>query len=233
MEDQILTSLSRKQKAVTVTGIVLAVLLPFALALLLSLSIRMGYAERVLLSRFIFWAEILLLMLYTAKAEHRKLLIWDEKKVDFAFFLVSVVAMYFLSWVCALVAGIPRLLGWHENDAVFKRIILLFVNRQWLMLFTAVTAGVTEELIFRGYILTRLSLLIKNRYLPVIISAFLFGAIHFSYRSLREVIFAFLIGIMFGVHYQKYRNIKVLIAAHFAIDIINLLIATHFYKMIK
>jgi uncharacterized protein len=232
MDDQLLTPLSNKQKTVIVTGIVLAILLPFALTLPIAFS-SLNRPDKVLASRFAFWAEVLLLMLYAAKVEHRKLLMWDEKRIDIVFFLVSVVAMYFLSWACALVAAIPRLLGWHENDAVFRKIVQLFVNRQWLMLFTAFTAGVTEELIFRGYILTRLSLLIKNRYLPVIISAFLFGAIHFSYRSLREVIFAFLIGIMFGVHYQKYRNIKVLIAAHFAIDIVNLLIATHFYKLLK
>jgi len=232
MEDQLLTPLNRKQKAVIVTGMVLAILLPFALSLPIAFS-NLASPDRVLYSRFIFWAEILVLMLYAAKAEHRKFLIWDEKRVDVAFFVVSVVAMYFLSWACALAAAIPRLFGWHESDAVFRKIVQLFVNRQWLMLFTAFTAGVTEELIFRGYILTRLSLLIKNRYLPVIISAFLFGAIHFSYKSLREVIFAFLIGIMFGVHYQKYRNIKVLIAAHFTIDIVNLLIATHFYKLLK
>jgi hypothetical protein len=232
MEDQLLTPLSRKQKAIIVTGIVLAVLLPFALTLPIAFT-SLNKPDKVLCSRFAFWAEVLLLMLYAAKIEHRKLLIWREKRVDVAFFVVSVVAMYFLSWGCALIASVPRLLGWHESDAVFRQIVLLFVNRQWLMLFTAFTAGVTEELIFRGYILTRLSLLIKNRYLPIVISAFLFGAIHFSYKSLREIIFAFLIGIMFGVHYQKYRNIKVLIVAHFAIDIINLLITTHFYKLMK
>jgi uncharacterized protein len=232
MEDQLLVPLSGKQKAIIIGGIAIAILLPIVLTLPIGLS-NLVKPDKVLYSRFIFWAEVLLLMLYANKAEHPKLLIWDEKPVDFASFLVSVVAMYFLSWACALVASVPRLLGWHENDEVLRKIVLLFVNRQWLMLFTAFTAGVTEELIFRGYILTRLSLLIRNRYLPVIISAFLFGAIHFSYKSLREVIFAFLIGIMFGVYYQKYRNIKVLIAAHFTIDMVNLLIATHFYKMIK
>jgi uncharacterized protein len=232
MDDQSLDALSRKQKAVIITGIALSVLLPFALILPLAFS-SLAKPDKVLYSRFIFWGEVLLLMLYAYKAEHRKFLIWNEKYMDIASFLVTIVVLYFLSWACALVAAIPKLLGWHENDEVFRKIVLLFVNRQWLMLFTAFTAGVTEELIFRGYILTRLSLLIKNRYLPVIISAFLFGAIHFSYKSLREVIFAFLIGIMFGVHYERYRNIKVLIAAHFAIDIINLLITTHFYKLLK
>jgi membrane protease YdiL (CAAX protease family) len=232
MEDQSLNRLSSKQQIIIIGGIIVAVLLPFALTMPIAYS-GLDRTDKVLLSRFAFWAEILLLLLYAAKVERRKLLIWNEKRVDAAFFLASVVAMYFLSWACGLVAAIPRLLGWHESDAVFRKIVLLFVNRQWLMVFTALTAGVTEEIIFRGYVLTRLALLVKNRYLPVLISALLFGAIHFTYKSLREVIFAFLVGVMFGLHYQKYRNIKVVIAAHFAIDIINLWIATHFYKLLK
>ena len=109
----------------------------------------------------------------------------------------------------------------------------MFINRPWLMLFTAVTAGVTEELIFRGYVLTRLSLLFKNKYIPIFISAIAFASLHYSYRSLREYILTFLIGILFGAYYQKYRNIKVLIAVHFMIDIISLEVGTHFYKLIK
>lgn len=101
------------------------------------------------------------------------------------------------------------------------------------MLFTAVTAGVTEELIFRGYVLTRLSLVFKNKYISLIVSAIAFASLHYSYRSLREYIFTFLIGILFGFYYQKYRNIKVLIVVHFMIDIISLELGTHFYKLIK
>lgn len=100
-------------------------------------------------------------------------------------------------------------------------------------IFTCFTAGVTEELIFRGYIMTRLSLLFKNNYMPIILSALAFSALHYGYKSLRELIFAFLIGILFGTYYQRYRNIKVLIAAHFMVDIINVELLTHFYKLIK
>jgi membrane protease YdiL (CAAX protease family) len=232
MDDQLLPIQKRRQNLISLAGVVIAIVFPFVLSLLIIVS-GLSYPEKVLYSRFIFWAEVLFLMLYASKVEHCKFLIWEDKPADIGFFLVSVVALYFLSLACGIIGSMPRFLGWHENNAAFKRIITTFMNRPWLMLFTAVTAGVTEELIFRGYILTRLSLLFKNRYMPLVISAFAFASLHYSYRSLREYIFTFLIGILFGAYYQKYRNIKVLIVVHFMIDIISLEIGTHFYKLIK
>ncbi len=232
MDDQLLPSQKRRQNAIGLAGVVIAILFPLVLSLLIIMS-GLNYPDKVLYSRFIFWAEVLFLMLYASKAEHRKFLIWEDKPADIGFFIGSIVALYFLSLACGIVGSIPKFLGWHESNAAFKRIVAMFINRPWLMLFTAVTAGVTEELIFRGYILTRLSLLFKNKYIPIIISALAFSSLHYSYRSLREYILTFLIGILFGVYYQQYRNIKVLIMVHFMIDIISLEVATHFYKLIK
>jgi len=232
MDDQVLPIQKSRQNLISLAGVVIAMLFPFLLSLLLILS-SLSYPDKVLYSRFIFWAEVLVLMLYASKAEKKKFLIWDDKPADIGFFIISVVALYFLSLACGIIGSIPKFLGWHEDNAIFKRIIATFTNRPWLMLFTAVTAGVTEELIFRGYILTRLSLLFKNKYLPIIISAIAFSSLHYSYRSLREYILTFLIGILFGAYYQKYRNIKVLIVVHFMIDIISLEVGTHFSKLIK
>jgi membrane protease YdiL (CAAX protease family) len=173
------------------------------------------------------------MLFYASKAEHRKFLLWDEQEVEIGFFIVAVVVLYFIALACGLLANIPRLFGWREDNSIIKRLLPIFASHQWLLIFTAFTAGVTEELLMRGYILTRLSLLIKNNYMPVIISALLFSGLHYSYKSLRELIFAFLIGVIYGIFYQKYRNIKVLIAAHFMLDLINLEITSHFYKLIK
>lgn len=232
MDSGINRNLSRKKNIIIVLGVIIAIVFPFALSFLIKYS-SLNAADRMFYSRFIFWAEVLLLMLYANKVEQRKLLIWEDRKADAGFFIVSVIALYFLSWVCSIIGLIPRAFGYHESNALMKKVIMLLAGRQWLIIFTCFTAGVTEELIFRGYIMTRLSLVFKNDYVAIILSAFFFGALHYGYKSLHEVIFAFLIGIMFGIYYQKYRNIKVLIAAHFAIDIINVELSAHFYKLIK
>jgi len=220
------------QKTAAIVGVILAIVFPFVLSIIFRYT-TLDAINRIFYSRFIFWAELLLLMLYTAKAERRKLLIWKEQELDLGIFIASVVVLYLLSWVCSIIGAAPRLFGYHEDNALMKRIVMLLINRQWLIVFTCITAGVTEELIFRGYIMTRLSLLFKNDYAAIVVSAIGFSALHYGYKSLHELIFAFLIGILYGAYYQKYRNIKVLIAAHFMVDFINMEVLTHFYKLMK
>ncbi|MBS1528837.1 MAG: CPBP family intramembrane metalloprotease [Bacteroidetes bacterium] len=232
MDEAINRNISRKQTVIFISGIVIAILFPFVLSILIRYPGN-NPADKIFYSRFTFWAEVLLLMLYASKAEHRKLLIWNEKKTDVGFFLASVIVLYLLSWVCSIVGAVPRFFGYHENNGLMKKIVMLLVGRHWLIFFVCFTAGVTEELIFRGYVMTRLSLLFKNKYLPIILSALGFSALHYGYKNLHELIFAFLIGIIFGIYYQKYRNIKVLVVAHFAIDFINMEMLTHFYKLMK
>ena len=232
MIDDINQTFTSRQKTITILGIVFAVVFPFVISLVLRFSKFTGI-DGIFYSRFIFWTEVLLLMLYAAKAEQRKFLPWQDKKLDIGVFLASVIVLYLASYICSIIGLIPRGFGYHESNALMKRVAMLLAGHQLLILFTCITAGVTEELIFRGYMIPRLSLLFKNDYLPVVLSALCFGALHYGYKSLHELIFAFLIGIMFGIYYQKYRNIKVLMIAHFLIDIINMELLTHFYKLMK
>jgi len=96
-----------------------------------------------------------------------------------------------------------------------------------LGMFTALTAGITEELFFRGYVMSRLSLFFQNRHVQVLISAALFCSIHISYHYWGETIFTFLLGLIFGYHYQRFRNIKVLMVVHFIVDAVATIVAMH------
>jgi hypothetical protein len=233
MEIPLQVSTEKPKNIRYITGIAIA----FLFSLLLPLLIRgmsIGYPDKIFYSRFVYWADVLILIGYSCRIERQPLLIWKEKNSDFGFFIVSIVVLYLLNIACGIVSSIPSFFGWHENNEILKRIALMMKDRPLFLVFTALTAGVTEEVIFRGYMLTRLSLLFKNRYvLPVIISSLLFSVLHHGYKSLREYIFTFLIGVVFCVYYQKYRNIKVLIVVHFLIDMISMELATHFYKLIK
>lgn len=92
------------------------------------------------------------------------------------------------------------------------------------MVFTALTAGVTEEFIFRGYLQPRLTVIFKNPYAAIILSSLLFGLLHFKYGTLANVIGPIFIGLIFSLYYWKYRNLTVLILCHFLWDLISLLI---------
>jgi membrane protease YdiL (CAAX protease family) len=89
-----------------------------------------------------------------------------------------------------------------------------------LLFFTCLTAGFTEELQMRAYVLPRLSLLFKSEYWPVVISALIFSFLHLGYWNLSECIFTFVFGFICAMFYKKYQNIQVLIILHFLYDLL-------------
>lgn len=225
--DELTISTKKTSNAVLIAGIAIAFVLPIILTEIIAAS-KLDYLDRIFYSRFIYWADSAVIILYAYFAEHQKPLLWRAKQRDIGFFILSVIVLYFLGLGFSVVSAIPRFLGWKENDEVIKKLADILRGRTALIIFICLTAGITEEFLFRGYILTRLSLIFKNRYLPVIISAVLFSLLHYRYNSLREYLVTFAIGVVFGVYYQKYRNIGALMAVHFLVDFIGLEVATHF-----
>lgn len=216
-------------KAKIITGILIAFLFPLLATLLIG-HLPLSNWTKVYSSRFIFWAEVLLLWLYARKVEKQRLLIWPEKNRGFEFLITSVVILYLLTIVAQIISSIPVLLGYHEDLRVMKQIAHIVKGHPALIFFISLTAGFCEEIIFRGYILTRLSLLFKNKAVPVMLSSLLFAGLHYKYNMPREYIFPFLIGVIFSIHYRRFGNIKPLIIVHFIIDMIGLMLASHVIK---
>lgn len=220
---------SNDDKVKYIIGIAMAFLLPLVLSIVLA-NTKIAYFDKLFYSRFFYWGTALVLWIYAYRFEKQHLLIWKEENNDLWYIVVSVLALYACFIGAAIVAAIPGFLGWKEDKAVIRMITAVLKGHNAMTFFVAFTAGVTEELIFRGYILTRLMRLFKNPVIPILISSALFSALHYKYHSLGELIFAFLIGVIFSIYYIKYRNIKALIITHFLIDFISMSIAQHFYK---
>ncbi len=225
MDDQSL--LHKPNSAILITGILLAFMLPLGLTMWIG-HVDISYYDKLFYSRFFYWGTVLILLFYAWRVERQPLLIWKESKPTIGFFLLSVLVLYLLFIAAAIVSAIPMLFGIRENNAVVKMIAQLLKGHPLFLFFIALTAGVTEEFIFRGYVLIRLSQLFKKPSIPVIVSSLLFSALHYKYNSLRELIFAFLIGVIFSVYYLKYRNIKAIMLTHFLIDFISMTLAQHF-----
>jgi uncharacterized protein len=98
------------------------------------------------------------------------------------------------------------------------------------------TAALPEELYFRGYLQTRLEKR-WNRFIAILVSTTLFTAWHLPSRYLlshgvegqagswSQVIIhtgipVFIVGVLFAIHWSRYRNIVLLILTHWAIDIL-------------
>ena len=202
---------------------ILGIALPFLLTPFFSsifLSAGQSFAYRLTVSRFLIWGELGLVFLYARYAEVQPFLLWNEERYNFLFYLKFVVVLFLLVLVCGVVAHIPFWLGLRENNAMLLKMHSAMKQYPDLMVFAAFTAGVTEELIFRGYILSRLSILFDDKLRPLVISALLFSAVHLGYKSVSESIYTLLFGLLAGWHYQKYRNLRVLMLLHFLVDIV-------------
>lgn len=219
------TTLSQKQKNILISGIALVFIIPVVLSRLL-LLFHLSDVSLLIISRFVYWTEAGLLCLYALKVERRPFVLWNEQ-YPVEFYFKWAIILYLLALAAGFISAIPIWLGWHDDTAILNKWIHVIITRYWLLLFCAATAGITEELICRAYVVPRLALLFKNKYLPVIISAVIFSALHYRYFSLRETAFTFLIGVLLAVHYQKYRNIHVLILVHFMIDFFSFMLVRY------
>src|SRR6202012_1088039 len=119
-----------------------------------------------------------------------------ESKPTLGFFLLSVLVLYLLYIAAAIASAFPIFFGVHDDKTVIKMISHVLKGHYWFTIFVALTAGVTEEFIFRGYILTRLMQIWKSPVTAIVVSSLLFSAMHYKYHSVHELIFAFLIGVI-------------------------------------
>lgn len=160
------------------------------------------------------------------KSGKQRFLLWAKKRYSALFYIISIVLILLsIIIVIGVLSKIEAYYGLSNSDKLKAMLQLLWKNKA-LLLFTTLTAGIMEELLFRGYLMPRLQLFLKNIWHTLIISSLLFGLAHDSYGSWTQMINPFIIGLIFAFHYQKYRNIKVLILCHFLLDFISVL-TTH------
>ena len=217
-----------------VIGILLTcVLLYFALyanKLFFGVDANHSNALWLLLSRIYIWIILGVIFLYAAKVERQPFLLWKNKKYRWwkiILFAISILIIYSMinnfSFVIFKHFGIDL----EKASPQTKLIACIFKSNIPLLVLTCITAGITEELLFRGYLLPRLIQVSKSPVFAIIFSALLFTAGHIGWSSWREIIGPFCMGVIFAVFYWKYRNINLLIALHFIIDIIATLNMVH------
>jgi len=175
------------------------------------------------ISRIFYWIGLILLWLYCTKIEKLKLLIWEEKKYKPFYYILSIIIIILIIYAGSF--GIQKLLSLAKletKSSTLGELVGIFKTNKFLLVFTAITAGFTEELVVRGYLQTRLAIIFKNPWVAIIVSSLLFGLLHYKYGTLHNVIIPVFIGLIFAYHYWKYRNIKILIICHCLIDLLSL-----------
>jgi len=71
-----------------------------------------------------------------------------------------------------------------------------------------------QELIFRGFYISRLEVVTKSKWIIILISSTIFALVHIPFQNWFLVIGCFLLGILLAYHYLKHRSLASMIIAH-------------------
>jgi uncharacterized protein len=97
----------------------------------------------------------------------------------------------------------------------------------WVLL--SVTAGICEEVVFRGYLQRQLTALTKNAWAGIIVSGLLFGSAH-GYEGARRMMLVGIYGMLFGLLAHFRRSLRPGMIAHAFHDGITGLVLRFFLK---
>jgi len=190
-------------------------------------------ATFIFFNEIYYWFVLMVLFVYVTRIEKQKYLIWDEKNYPLTYYLKSVFKTLGIMLIGIMLIGMMiigvllKISGINDQSDKMSKIIQILHKHKILIILISLTAGITEELIFRAYMLTRLEMLIKKPAMSILISAVLFGILHISYGTVGQILGPLFLGIIFAAHYYRYRNIKIIIICHFMWDLLSLYIKAH------
>lgn len=215
---------SRQRAVVIIAGIGLAWLF-YPILSMMVLPWITNEVVKLYVSRLIIWLMLPAIYYYSGYVEGRPFLPWAGDKQGPVFYVWAIPALFVLILIAGAIAAIPyRLFGLRDDFKVINHLHAVLKAHPILGFTMAFTAGVTEEVAFRGYVMPRLALLVKGKFWPVLISALLFAALHLTYHNFTELIFTTLFGIVVGWFYLQFRNLGVLVICHFAYDLIIIML---------
>ena len=108
--------------------------------------------------------------------------------------------------------------GWYDR-VVDNLIPRARVEKGWFA-FSAITAGISEEIVFRGFALLLLSTVfpLVSPYILAVAAGILFGLAH-SYQGARGVVKTALIGVLFGLLYLGTDSLLLCVLLHTLFDL--------------
>lgn len=175
------------------------------------------------LSRFFIWGVLILIFMYSKFIEKKPFLLWKERKYSFKFSVIAIISVYFIAIASAGISN--TIVHSITHEKLSEKLLFInsfFKNSYLLLIFTCITAGITEELLMRGYLQPRISKITHQPWLGIFLSSFIFGILHSSYGTIGQIVGPLIMGIVFSLFYYKHRSILLLIIVHFLIDFISL-----------
>lgn len=170
------------------------------------------------------WLAVTALVLYVRKVERRPLASVGLRRPfawNVALGFAAGVAITFVLGVLYL-AVLPAL---HLNDGVAgtDNARLLSATPLWWRLISTVRAGVSEEIMFRGYAMERIEELTGSRAVAVLVSCAVFTLAHVSAWGWSHEIVVAAGGLAFSALYLWRRNLWANMVAHCVVDAVSVL----------
>ncbi|HVU99341.1 MAG TPA: type II CAAX endopeptidase family protein [Puia sp.] len=188
--------------------------------LLRLLGLTRSLTVAVFANRTLFWVCLGLVWWYAVRVEKRPLLLWSERRQGFLHYVGALILLPVVITVVLLIVNslLYALIHKTEHSEALERMVRYCRAHPFLLFYSAITAGFTEELLMRGYLLPRLEMLVWNRGLAIFLSSLLFGLGHYQYGTIKNVVGAMVIGLVLAMYYNRYQNIKVAILFHILWD---------------
>lgn len=152
----------------------------------------------------------------------------SKKRIFFSFALMSLFII--VSTTMDYVVNTSDYL-WNFDWKLF--LILFLIAVVMLPIQTSV-----EELVFRGYLMQGFAIISKTRWLPLVLTSFIFGAMHFSNPEINEFgiyakVFYIGTGLFLGVITLMDEGMELALGFHAANNLISALLVTTHYSVIQ
>jgi uncharacterized protein len=134
-------------------------------------------------------------------------------------------ALPLLAWAAALTAaGVGVILLFHlagfRDSALVRELIPVTRSDRQLFLLVSITAGVCEEIVFRGFLLLALHAATGSAALALVLSSGVFGVVH-AYQQPTGALRAATIGAIFASAFLWTGSLYPVILAHILVDILS------------
>lgn len=206
-----------RRRLASLAGLFVALVLPATLSASAGeLPLRETAIDAVLLNEAVVWSLALAVLAIVLFWERRPLSSIGLVRPTWAALAVGAgitVALLLLAIGAGLVLKVTETPTGDKGQAA-----LVMALPFWLQMFLSLSAGFTEEVLFRGYAIERMTELTGRRWLGAIVPVFVFGAAHAPFWGVLHALAAGIIGLLLTLVYLWRRNLWTNIAAHALFD---------------
>jgi len=205
----------------TILGLSISLVLPAIFVLFISPTIiKPNVAEPifVLVGFGIFWGVALVVLGFTRTVENRPLETIGWKPLSWKSALMAVGLGVLLSLAVPVLTLLVSAIFPPSDTGTITQVTSNFP--WWMLLLGVLTAGITEEILFRGYALERLNEMTGNKWISGLISLVFFVAVHATGWNIAHIVGVVLpLGIILTGLYFWQRNLLFVMIVHMVINL--------------